>query len=121
MEEREEKIWLEKAKADLSTAKYNFDGKKFDAAGFFSQQSAEKALKAVFIKRFRKLIKVHDLVFIARKLNASQELIDKCKELSPAYLYTRYPDAIPVKNIDSITENLIFYAEEILKWAEESI
>ncbi|MBK5190671.1 MAG: HEPN domain-containing protein [Methanosarcinales archaeon] len=47
--------WWDRATEDLETAKFNFRGKKYRAAAFFSQQATEKALKALYIKRFRKL------------------------------------------------------------------
>ncbi|MBI2675183.1 MAG: HEPN domain-containing protein [Candidatus Aenigmarchaeota archaeon] len=43
--------WLWKAEKDFATAMYNFEGGKLDAAAFYSQQSAEKALKALQIER----------------------------------------------------------------------
>ncbi len=41
--------WLEQAKRDLDSGRYLFDGSRFDAACFASQQAAEKALKAVLV------------------------------------------------------------------------
>ena len=75
----------------------------------------------MYIKKFNSIIKVHDLVFIARKINAPENIVEMCKELSPAYLYTRYPDVIPIKNIKITAEKLLIYAEEILRWAEQKI
>jgi len=31
-----------------------------------------------------------------------QEIIQECKQLSPAYTYTRYPDVTPIKNIKEL-------------------
>ena len=43
--------WWKKAKRDLSSARYNFKGKKYDVSAFLCQQSAEKALKALSLKK----------------------------------------------------------------------
>ena len=63
----EVKDWLEQAEHDIEVAEYNFNGNMLDAAAFYSQQAAEKALKSIYISEFNKLWKVHDLVRIAKK------------------------------------------------------
>ena len=60
--------WFKKAKEDLNSAGYNFEGSKYDVAMFLCQQSAEKAFKALLIERTNELVKTHDLVFLAKKL-----------------------------------------------------
>jgi len=121
MVESESKIWFKKAEEDFETAKYNLEGNKIGAAVFFLQQSAEKALKAVYIKRFKNLIKVHDLVLLARKLKAPIMIVELCKELSPAYQYTRYPDIIPVANLKEKSTKFVDSVKEILKWTKKNI
>lgn len=111
--------WLKQAEADYDTAKYNLNGKRIDSGLFFLQQSAEKALKALYIKNFKELLKIHDLFILGKKLNAPKEIIQFCKELSPAYQYTRYPDVPKIKNINF--EKYVVYAEEILKWVKKKI
>ena len=113
--------WLDQAIEDLETARFNFKGDRYRAAAFFSQQAAEKALKALYIKRFKKLKKIHDLFILATELNLPKELVDLCKELSPAYTYTRYPDVIEIKDIEEVSEDLINHAEKIIKWIQERI
>ena len=53
---------------------------------------AEKALKALLLKKGHKLIKTHDLVLLSRKLSAPEDIVQICKELTPVYVETRYPD-----------------------------
>jgi HEPN domain-containing protein len=118
---KEVKIWLEKSEKDLVTAKYNLQGDQIEAGLFFLQQSAEKALKALYIKKFKSLIKVHDLVLLARKLKAPKEIIELCKKLTPAYQYTRYPDVSPVENIQESASIFLEYCEKIVKWVKKSI
>lgn len=115
------KNWLEQAKHDLKVAEYNLNGSFLDPAVFYCQQSAEKALKSVYIKKFKNLIRVHDLVLLARKIKAPLKIIELCKELNPAYQYTRYPDVAPVNDLKEKAVKFIDSVKEILKWAEENI
>lgn len=113
--------WMKKAEHDLNTAKVNFHEKIYDAAAFYSQQAVEKALKSLHIKTFSEVVKTHDLVFLSKKLDLPDKLKDFCKELSPAYTYTRYPDVIDIKNLDDVSKKLIEYAEEVLEWAKKKL
>ncbi len=67
------------------------------------------------------LRRTHDLVSLARDLELSEEVIQDCKELSPAYMYTRYPDVILIKNIERESSKFIDITEKILKWLEKKI
>lgn len=58
--------WLKQAESDLRKAKILLDNKEFDGVAFYSQQTAEKALKSVIIKKQGKLVKIHDLVILGR-------------------------------------------------------
>lgn len=84
------KRWIERAEKDIETAKFNYSGKFFDVAAFFSQQAAEKALKAVYLKKFNRIKKIHDLVILGKEVDLPQKYIGLCKELTAAYIYTRY-------------------------------
>jgi len=62
-----------------------------------------------------------DLVLIARKIEAPKEIKNKCKELTPAYLYIRYPDVVTITNIREVAERLVEHAQGIVLWVEENI
>ncbi len=113
--------WWEIAKRDLKAAEYNFNGQFFEEALFLSQQSAEKALKALYISRLGHLKRTHDLVLLAKKLDLPDHLIDFCKELSPAYTYSRYPDVPEIVEIREVSRNLLQYAKEVLNWVERML
>ena len=118
---KEYQEWINQADKDLDTAKYNLKGKKTEAGFFFLQQSAEKALKAVYIKKFKELIKTHDLFLLAKKLKAPKEILEYCKKLGPAYQYTRYPDASQPEKLDILEGDFVFYSEQIIKWCKENL
>jgi HEPN domain-containing protein len=46
---KEVKNWLEQAEHDIEVAEYNLEGNMLDAAAFYSQQAAEKALKSLIM------------------------------------------------------------------------
>ena len=119
MKEYEE--WFAKAEKDLKTAKYNLKGNELEAAAFFLQQSAEKALKALLIKKTKKLMKVHDLVILARKVDAPKEIIGYCQRLTIVYQQVRYPDISYKTNLEEEINELLIYAEEILKWTKNNL
>ena len=117
----EVKKWLKKAKQDLDSAKYNFKGKKYDVSAFLCQQSAEKALKALLLKKSGKIRKIHDLVELGKNVNLPSDLLDSCKELTLSYIYARYPDIQEVKNLNKIAKKFLKVSEDILKWAKKQL
>lgn len=93
----ESKRWLEQAQYDLETAQGNLEIRKYYASAFFSQQAAEKALKALAIEKTRELPKTHSLIELGNILKIKD---DDLIELTPEYTLTRYPDAaneVPAK------------------------
>lgn len=117
---REEvKRWWERAQEDLETARVNQESERFYAAAFFAQQSVEKALEALSIARMNKFRKIHDLVALGREVKLPQRLIDHCREISPAYTYTRYPDVPGRADLGPRIGDMIKHAEEILRWVRK--
>ncbi|MFH1586146.1 MAG: HEPN domain-containing protein [archaeon] len=119
--EQDSKIWLDKAEEDFDIARFNIEGGKIEAGIFFLQQSVEKALKALHIKQQGKLLRSHDLLLLSKTVNAPPEIQKYCKELSPAYYYTRYPDAKVQEDIGIISESFVESTEDILKWVKTKL
>ena len=117
----EERDWMQKAKKDLEAAKSSFDAGHYEWVCFQSQQAAEKSLKAVYIKKYKKLLKVHDLVLLAKKVLAPKEILDFCKELTLAYQYSRYPLDSKINNFNAKADKFLIYAEKIIKWTEKNV
>ena len=90
--------WLEQARRDLDSAYYLFEGARYDAACFASQQAAEKALKAALIWLAGDRPRTHQLgVLIAEVAVHRAEAIEALGDLAaldPYYVTTRHPDAI---------------------------
>ncbi len=118
-------VWIEQANNDLNAAKYNLEGKQLSVVVLLVQQSVEKALKALFLKMAGEIPKVHDLVFLAKKLKLPEKLYQYCKQISPFYMQTRYPDAKGFKRLSEFSfdecEQSVKNAEEILAWIEKEL
>ena len=110
--------WFKQAKRDLRTAKNNHSNKDYYASAFFSQQAVEKGLKALYIKEYKKLWRIQDLVELAKKVNADAEIIEACIRINPAYTATRYPDVFE-SYTEKNTDEILKLAKKVLKWIEE--
>ncbi len=113
--------WLKKAYKDIHTAEVNFREKLYDASAFYSQQAAEKALKALYIKKLNSLKRTHDLVILATELDAETNIIQMCRDLTPAYMYTRYPDVAEISNLDKVAQGLLTYAKGVIEWVKKNL
>ncbi len=118
---REEiKIWWEQAKRDFDTAKFLYNGKKYEESALFSQQTIEKSLKALLLKK-EKIIKTHDLLFLAEKVKLPENLKENCKELSLIYVHARYPDTGEIKDKKNKAKIYLSYVDKVLKWIEKQL
>ena len=116
---REETLaWISKAKEDLETAKYNLKGKRINAAAFYSQQAAEKALKAIQIEKLKRFDRTHDLFVLAQTFYVPVAILEACKGLNPLYTGTRYPDSREIHTLKDIKKK-VKLAEEVVKWASQ--
>src|SRR5881296_3914168 len=85
-------FWAQ-ARADLATAVTLMDAGIYYASVFFSQQAAEKALKAAAAGAQSRSPKGHNLIQIANSLNAPVDIMNASAELNPEFLLTRHPEA----------------------------
>ncbi len=77
--------WWEKAKNDLNSATHAVEYEDYYLAAFLCQQSVEKGLKALYIKKFNELKNTHDLLFLGKKIDLPKNLMSICEELNPFY------------------------------------
>jgi HEPN domain-containing protein len=114
--------WMDQAEGDLEHAKSDLKLGFYDWACFSSQQSAEKAVKAVFQKLGAEAWgnSVYDLLLeLKNRMDVSDELLEYSLELDKAYIPTRHPNAHPTSSprrryTRKEAERLIEYAEKIL-------
>ena len=116
----ETKNWINKGKDDLRKAKDNFKMGNYDLVSFLCQQCVEKILKAMLIEKTKTFPKIHDLVRLGRMVNLEDKMINKFKELTLAYAYTRYPDLPEESDLMNKSTGFLKIAEEVLQWVEEN-
>ncbi len=88
--------WIKAAEIDLKSAKIlGIETDLSAPIAFHSQQAAEKAIKAIILKKSHKISKTHDLMKLANEAEiANGDIIANLKYLNRFYQPTRYPDAI---------------------------
>ena len=120
------KDWIAKASGDLKSSRklIKDDDETLDSAAYFTQQSAEKALKAYLIFKQQPVQKTHDLDKLLKNCLTHDSAFDRLREdvdvLSPFATYSRYPDDrfhIDRKEVDEAIKR----AEKILKFVKAKI
>ena len=114
-------FWAQ-ARADLATAVTLLDAGVYYASVFFSQQAAEKALKAAIVDHQRRSPKGHNLVQMANTMNAPVEIMNAAAELNPEFMASRNPenvDGVPAQMYDKTSARIhLRCAQDILEWAK---
>jgi HEPN domain-containing protein len=90
--------WLKQAEKDLSSARNSLDSGDYEWACFQSQQSAEKALKALlYLHGYRKIL-THSIFELVKEVGGSERefmrLTRQAKVLDGVYISSRYPNGI---------------------------
>ncbi len=86
--------WLNQSKRDLEESEDSMNNGKYEWACFAAQQSAEKAVKALYHSLNREIWS-HSISRMLSQLdvfNIDNEIIEKSKELDRVYIGSRYPD-----------------------------
>lgn len=120
---KEAMAFWSQARADLATATTLMDAGVYYASVFFSQQAAEKALKATIVDHQHRNVKGHNLVQMANSLNAPVQIMNAAAELNPEFMATRNPesvsDGVPAQIYDKTSARLhLRCAQEVLDWAK---
>lgn len=128
---REEALrWLETAKEELEAAEHLFTGNFFAKTCFHCQQSAEMAVKSIWIIEEQdpwghSILKL--LTELShRKVDFPEEILESASILDKFYISTRYPDGLPdltpgqsYRKSEAITG--LTAAKKILNFAKEYI
>lgn len=123
--EKEIENWWKQAERDLISAENNMNSGDHYVSAFMSQQAVEKALKALYIKEKKELIKTHSLSRIGKLLTLPNEVLAKIASLEPVYQETRYPDVaskIPAEEFEEKDAlELLNNAREVLEWIKKKL
>ena len=124
MRKQVQAFWAQ-SRADYATALTLLDAGVYYASVFFSQQTAEKALKAAAINKQQRNPKGHHLIQIANSLDAPIEVMNAAAELNAEFLTSRNPDAsegVPAQMYDQESAQTHLHAAEvILNWAKTNL
>lgn len=116
--------WLNRAQSNLARAKAKIPEVYLEDLCFDAQQAAEKAIKALLIKRGIAFPYVHDLAGLLTLLEeAGEEISEPVREagrLTRFAVVTRYPGlAEPVT--DEEYQGAVAIAEAVFRWVKERI
>ena len=116
--------WLNRARSNLALAKNRVSDAYLEDLCFEAQQAAEKAIKAVMIRRNIEFPYVHDLAHLLSLLEEVGEIIPKsvlrAEELTSYAVDTRYPGlSSPVEEQEYV--DAVEIAEIVVRWAEERV
>jgi HEPN domain-containing protein len=99
--------WFHQAQADMEVVRTLQSAGHYAAACFFSQQTAEKALKAVLYRRGSRVVIGHSVRELARQCETHDPSFARMQEaatlLDQFYIPTRYPNGLPAPAIPSET------------------
>jgi len=118
--------WFRQAKRDLDLARQALDGGYYEWACFAAQQSAEKGVRALFL-RINRTAWGHSVTALLQQLpppwEADESLVDAAKHLDSHYVPPRYPNSFPQGApydyyTQSQAERAISHSELILAFCE---
>jgi len=96
----ESRRWLEEARWDLDTARDLHEKARYNAACFYAQQAAEKAVKALIYSLNEAPLGHSVRILLERYIEKSgdevaERLLSDARELDRHYIPSRYPNAHP--------------------------
>jgi len=113
--------WLNRANSSLSMAKKESDDVYLEDLCYQAQQSAEKAIKAIFVERNIEFPYTHDIYQLLSLVDDMgldvPESIREAERLSPFATIIRYPGVAPPIEHDEYLE-LLEITERVIQWAE---
>jgi HEPN domain-containing protein len=118
--------WLGKARSDarIARAAVEIEEPLWDQACFHAQQSAEKAVKALFVAHDLDVPRTHDLVFLVERLAQREEsaasLLETASVLAQHAVTPRYPSFLAPETEDDAREALDA-AAAIMAWVDDRL
>ena len=116
--------WLNRARSNLAMAVNRIPGVYLEDLCFDAQQAAEKAIKALMIKRGIDFPYVHDLARLLSMLKDAGEAIPddvgQARKLTQFATITRYP-GIDQPVTEQQYAKAIEIAEAVVRWAEQRL
>lgn len=116
--------WLNRARSNLSRAKSRIPEVYLEDLCFDAQQAAEKAIKALLVKKGVAFPYVHDIAHLLSLVEQTgvqiPDQVRRAEDLTRYAVVTRYPGlAEPVS--ESHYRDALVGAEAVVRWAEGEI
>jgi HEPN domain-containing protein len=116
--------WLNRARSNLSRAKSRIPEVYLEDLCFDAQQAAEKAIKALLLKKGVDFPYVHDIAHLLTLVEQTgariPDPVRRAEDLTRYAVVTRYPGLVePVS--ESQYRNALVSAEAVVHWAEGEI
>lgn len=116
--------WLNRAFSDLRLASTSPEGVYYEDLCFHTQQAAEKAIKALLIKRGVQFPYVHDLAQLLTLVERSglpiPDNVRQSERLTRYAVMARYPGLEP-QVIRAEYEKALSQSAEVLQWVEVNL
>lgn len=116
--------WMDHARSDLLLAQNRLPGLRLEHLCFHAQQAAEKAIKALMIRRGIEFPYVHDLSVLLSMLGEAGETIpdevELASQLTPYAAATRYP-GIEARMTGEDHAEAVRLAESVVNWAQRRL
>lgn len=118
--------WTKQAAHDLESARSSRQSGFHDTCALLCQQSAEKYLKALYMKRHAATPpKIHECDRLATSLSAPSKVLDAAGVVENDYLESRYPDVaggVPHEQFtDADSQERVQAAEEVQQWVLQQL
>ncbi len=91
-----------------------------NAAAFYAQQAAGKAPKSLQIETLGRFERTHDLVYLAKSVDASPEILQLSELIAPFYTVTRYPDVEASFGKGKVSP-VIEASREVVEWVRRNL
>jgi len=123
---KEVENWWKQAEIDMSSAENAFRSGDYYLVAFLCQQSVEKGLKALYIKKRKESPgTVHSLIFLGKSTGIPENYYSILRRLSPDFVITRYPDAahgLPYELYDEeIAKERMNLAKKVVGWIRKEL
>lgn len=116
--------WLNRARSNLFKARLRMPEVYLEDLCFEAQQAAEKAIKAVMIKRRIDFPYIHDIARLLRLLESGgqpvPEYVERAADLTRYATVLRYPGIEQPVSAEAHAE-AVAKAEAVVRWAEEQM
>lgn len=124
---KDEKEWILQAEDDLKSAEVLLKGARYTHCVFFCHLSIEKALKAVYVHKFKEdPPRTHNLTMLLNEIDVRppKHLLKLIDRLATASVPTRYPEDlrwISEKYTKANTPEIVKTTRMVVSWIREHL